>query len=94
MSLAHRYGILNASRDQKLKLPEIPSKPVSQGESALTARVAKLESEVAWLRAQLTELTANKQSPVSTVNNANAPAKSDRKAYMRDYMRRKRAEKS
>lgn len=92
MSFASQLGL--HSRDPKLKVPEVPQKPASQNDSALVARVAKLEAEVSALRRLLTQLTANKSAPVNTANNVNASAKSDRKAYMRDYMRRKRAEKS
>jgi hypothetical protein len=92
MSLAQRYGILNASRDPKLKLPEIPAKPAGQSDSALAARVAKLEAELAALRETvrgLTPITRNVVTPVTDNATVTRNANAERQRAYRERMKAK-----
>lgn len=96
MSFASRLGYEN--RDPKLKVVEPPvvRAPIKPQGTDL-AIVARLQAELKTANARIAELeAANKElterlNARPSVNNVNEPVKQDRKAYMREYMRKKRA---
>lgn len=58
MNIARRYGLLDVSADPKLKTPAIPQKPAIQADAALSARVAKLETDLKSALSRISALEA------------------------------------